>query len=254
MTRQDVTITKRKGETILIFETDVKACETNEDICIQLFSSAGHLIPITDKNGKKCEGGYTFTVAETARSYANAKSSSKKLKKLAKAILNYGIYAQKQQNYKADNLVATDDLSDIKKSSLKNYTVKLSGEISGLSYAGVNLKIEKDTGLYVYFKMSDPTYNYWKNLHFEIGRTRYGIGVVGDGNLCYVYLDDISAQELSKEKEFIITDGKTEMSVKLSALSWSRNVLYGKNSSKETVDLAKMLYRYSSAADEYFGK
>ena len=41
----------------------------------------------------------------------NAKSSSKKLKKLAEAILNYGIYTQKQQNYKADDLTATDDLS-----------------------------------------------------------------------------------------------------------------------------------------------
>ncbi len=254
-TLQYATRTKRNGETILTLRTGVKACETNEDICIQLFSSDGCLFPIADENGKKLEDGYTFTVAETARSYANAKSSSKKLKKLAKAILNYGIYAQKQQNYKADNLVATDDLSDIKKSSLKNYTVKLSGEISGLSYAGVNLKIKDDTGLYVYFKCSDPSYDFYDNLSCKyVGEGIWHSMGVAEDNLYYVHLDYIGAQELSKETEFVISNGKTEMRVKLSALSWARDVLNGKNYSKETVDLAKMIYRYSSAADEYFAK
>ena len=245
-----------EGKTILIFTVDVKARETNDDICIRLFSSDDLPVSITDEKGKKVEDGYIFTVAETARSLANAKSSSKKLKKLVDAILNYGIYAQKQQNYKADNLVATDDLSDIKKSALKNYAVKISGEVNGISYVGCNLELKEETRLILYFRVDDPTYCQ-RNIFFGFddgGNNWYGFKNLGHDNLVYTTIDGIRAQELSRERWIVIRDGKTQMSVTLSALSWARNVLNGKNYSKETVDLAKMLYRYSSAADQYFGK
>jgi hypothetical protein len=211
-----------------------------------------------DEKGKKVEDGYTFTVAETARSLANAKSSSKKLKKLTDAILNYGIYTQKQQNYKADNLVATDDLSDIKKSDLKNYAVKKSGEVNGISFVGCNLELKEEARLFLYFRVDDPTYCQ-RNIFFGFddgGNNWYGFKNLGHDNLVYTTIDGISAQELSRERWIVIRDGKTknQMSVTFSALSWARNVLNGKNYSKETVDLAKMLYRYSSAADQYFGK
>lgn len=254
VTLKYATRTKSKGETILSFKTDVKACETNEDICIQLFSFDGRLFPIIDENGKKLEDGYTFTVAETARSYANAKSSSKKLKKLADAIQNYGIYAQKQQNYKADDLTATDDLSDIKKSTLKKYAVKKSGTLNGVSYAGVNLEMKKDTSLVVYFKGTVDYYDYIFKVDGKETYYKYKDKNLGDGTFFYLKFDGISAQELSKEREIVISDGENEMSVKISPLSWAQAVLNQKNSSKETVDLAKMLYRYSSAADQYFTK
>jgi hypothetical protein len=210
------------------------------------------MVSITDEKGKKVDDGYTFTVAETARSHANAKSSSKQLKKLAEAILNYGIYTQKQQNYKAEDLTATDDLSDIKKSALKNYEVKKTGKVSDVSYAGFNLELKEDTGLAVYFKTTaDPG-----KLAITVDGKKMDVETedLDGGKLVSVKINGISAQKLSSEREVIVSDGESEMSVKLSALSWSRNVLYGKNYSKETVDLAKMLYRYSSAADQYFTK
>ena len=243
--------TELKGKKTLILSVHVDALHTNEPIGIQLFSGEGRFVPITDENGKKLENGYTFTVAEVARSYKNAKTSSKKFKKLADAVVNYGIYAQKLVNYKADGLVATDDLSDIKKSALKNYTVKKSGEISGVSFAGIGLDLYWDTELRVNLKVSDPN----KKLLYKIGDKGkwYQVANWNDG-ISYLTSRGISAKNLSKDIKIVISDGENEMHLKLSALSWSRAVLYSKNSSKETVDLAKMLYRFSSAADEYFGK
>ncbi|MCR4654557.1 MAG: leucine-rich repeat domain-containing protein [Eubacterium sp.] len=242
--------TELNGEKTLILPVNVKARETNEPIGIQLFSGDGRFVPITNKNGKKLEDGYTFTVAETARFYVNAKSSSKKLKKLADAILNYGIYVQKFKNYKADNLVATDDLSDIKKSALKNYTIKKSGELNGVSLSSIQLSLLDKTILYVDFKISDPK----KKLRYRFADDDYWYDVTKLGGGTGYLSIYTKAQELSKERELVISDGENEMRLKLSALSWSRAVLYGKNYSKETVDLAKMLYRYSSAADAYFEK
>ena len=248
----DVPSTEINEKTTLIFNADAKASETNEKICICLYSSDGRQYPIIDENGKKVEDSYTFTVADTARVYMNSKAFPKKLKKLAEAILNYGIYTQKLQNYKADELTATDDLTNIKKSSLKNYEVKKNGKVSGVSYAGFNLELKEDTGLAVYFKTTtDPA-----KLAITVDGKKMDVETEDQdgGKLVTVKINGISAQKLSGEREVIVSDGESEMSVKLSALSWSRNVLYGKNYSKETVDLAKMLYRYSSAADQYFTK
>uniref|UniRef100_I5AUY3 Ig-like domain-containing surface protein n=1 Tax=Eubacterium cellulosolvens (strain ATCC 43171 / JCM 9499 / 6) TaxID=633697 RepID=I5AUY3_EUBC6 len=249
---KDLSFTEVSGKKALILETDVKACETNGDIFIRLYSSDGRLVPITDEKGRKSEDGYTFTVSDTASVYMNSKAFPKKLKKLAEAILNYGIYTQKLQNYKADELTATDDLSNIKKSSLKNYEVKKNGKVSGVSYAGFNLELKEDTGLAVYFKTTaDPS-----KLAITVDGKKVDVETedLECGKLISVKINGISAQKLSSEREVIVSDGEREMSVKLSALSWSRAVLYGKNYSKEIVDLAKMLYRYSSAADAYFEK
>jgi hypothetical protein len=116
--------------------------------------------------------------------------------------------------------------------------------------------LKEEARLFLYFRVDDATYCQ-RNIFFGFddgGNNWYGFKNLGHDNLVYTTIDVISAQELSRERWIVIRDGKTQMSVTLSALSWARNVLYGKNSSKETVDLAKMLYRYSSAADEYFAK
>lgn len=108
------------------------------------------------------------------------------------------------------------------------------------------------SGLVVYFKTTtDPA-----KLAITVDGKKVDVETEDQdgGKLVTVKINGISAQKLSGEREVIVADGESEMSVKLSALSWSRNVLYGKNYSKETVDLAKMLYRYSSAADQYFTK
>ena len=104
----------------------------------------------------------------------------------------------------------------------------------------------------MYFKATtDPA-----NLTFTVDGKKVDV-VTNDlekGKLITVKIDGISAQKLSTEREIVVSDGEKDMSVKLSALSWSRNVLYGSGHNKVYVDMAKMLYRYSSAADEYFGK
>ena len=262
---RDLSCMEVKGKKVLIIDTHVKPYDLSSTISVSLHYSDGSAIPVTDEKGNLVKDAYRFSVADTARTYMNAKSSSKKLKNLTKAVVNYGIYVEKMQDYiwyssrydeydynNDENYSPTDNLSDIKKAALKDYAVKKSGKVNGVSYAGVNLELKKETGLVVYFKATtDPA-----NLTFTVDGKKVDV-VTNDlekGKLITVKIDGISAQKLSTEREIVVSDGEKDMSVKLSALSWSRNVLYGSGHNKVYVDMAKMLYRYSSAADEYFGK
>jgi hypothetical protein len=53
----------------------------------------------------------------------------------------------------------------------------------------------------------------------------------------------------------VISKGDESFTIKASALGWAESVLsHSKVQTQESIDMAKMLYRYAQKADAYFSK
>nr|MCR4652154.1 hypothetical protein [Eubacterium sp.] len=71
---------------------------------------------------------------------------------------------------------------------------------------------------------------------------------------CYVEIEGIKAKDLGKAYNVSVKKGSSTFTVKASVLSWSDTVLGGKTGDAATVNMAKMVYRYSEKATAYFEK
>jgi hypothetical protein len=100
----------------------------------------------------------------------------------------------------------------------------------------------------IYFKLMDNVDAYTITLDGEAVTPKD----CGRGIYC-VELKSIPAGKLSTASEIVISKGGETFTIKASALSWAESVLSNsKNQNQTTIDMAKMLYRYSQKADAYF--
>lgn len=227
----------------LLFQVSkfVKAKETSDTINLKIYTADGAEIPVYYGKTKHADG-YEFTIKSIAESYQSGSVYDKTTKALAKAIQNYGAYAQKLMKYKTGNASVTDNLSGISASDLKAYESSKSGSVSGVKYLGASLSLQADTVLNVYFNFSKDSSNYTVKLNGK------KVNLVDDG----VEISGIKASELDKVNTITVSDGSSTMTVKVSALSWAYSTVSNSASSASTVDMAKMVYRYNQAAKDYF--
>jgi hypothetical protein len=136
----------------------------------------------------------------------------------------------------------TDDLSDVTAADLKEYAVTTSGKVDGVKYGGASLSLQADTVLNVYFRFTGDVSDYTVKLN--------GKKVDVEGNS--VVISGIKASDLSKMNTITVSDGSSTMTVKVSALSWAYNVIKTSSSDAKSVNMAKMVYRYNQAAEDYF--
>ena len=237
----DLTGTKSGNDIRYQISKYVKAKETGDTINVRVFTADDEEIALYSGN-TKLTGGYDFTVKSIAEGYQNGSSYDKTTKALAKAILNYGAYAQKLMGYKTGSATVTDDLSDISAADLKDYAASTSGKVNGVKFSGASLSLQADTVLNAYFKFTGDVSDYTVKLN--------GKKVNVEGNS--VVLSGIKASDLSKMNTITVSDGSSTMTVKVSALSWAYNVIGKSGNDAETVNMAKMVYRYNQAAEAYF--
>lgn len=106
-------------------------------------------------------GEVSTSVAEYAQNLINSTDSSitSEQKNFAKAMLNYGGYAQEYFGKNADQLAnfslsATDkSLTSVTSSTLTSFKTTKSGNVSGLTYSGSCLILEGTTKVSHYFKL-----------------------------------------------------------------------------------------------------
>ena len=122
---------------------------------------------------------------------------------------------------------------------------------SGIAkYVGLGLALQSDTSMQVYFSLTSEPDAY----EFTVDGETVEPEDCGSGVYC-IELKSISAGKLSTASEIVIRKGSDTFTIKASALSWAENVLsHTKNQKQTTIDMAKMLYRYSqkAEADAYF--
>ena len=227
------------GDLLFQINKYVKAKETTDTINIKIYTADGAEIPVYYGKTKYADG-YDFTIKSIAETYQN--TGDKTTKALAKAIQNYGAYAQKLMKYKTGNASVTDNLSDISASNLKAYAKNVSGKVTGAKYIGASLSLQADTVLNVYFNFSKDSSNYTVKLNGK------KVDLVDDG----VVISGIKASELDKVNTITVSDGSSTMTVKVSALTWAYDVVSNSASDTNSLNMAKMAYRYNQAAKDYF--
>jgi hypothetical protein len=143
--------------------------------------------------------------------------------------------------YKASSATTTDNLSDITVADLKDYAHSVSGSVSGAKFIGASLSLQADTVLNACFKLDDS-----KDYTVKVNNKKVD---VEDG---MVVISGIKAADLGQTYTIKVTSGSKTMTVKVNALTWAYSILANKTSDKNTVNMAKMVYRYNQAAVAYF--
>ena len=230
-------------------QTYVPAKQINEKIDLKLIDKNGNTITL--RYGKKNLSSFTFSVSEITDSYlTNYEQYGEKTIDLVTAIQNYCGYAQLMTGYKTNTAKITDKLLYISAKDLKPYATVVDKGSKIAKYAGTGLALQSDTTMQIYFKLADNVDAYTITLDGEAVTPED----CGSGIYC-VELKSIPAGKLSTASEIVISKSGETFTIKASALSWAESVLSNTKGQKQTtIDMAKMLYRYSQKADAYFAK
>jgi hypothetical protein len=231
-------------DTGLVVTTFVKPKELHDKITLE-FRRADNDQVVKLANGRSAE---SYSVADIAKLYQN-KAFGKETRELAEAILNFGSYAQKMLKYDTASAKITDNLSDVTKEDVADYKAAKSGKVSGLTYQGTGLTLKSDTVLDVYFRLADGAD--LDDYSFTLNGKKVTPEADGEG-ICCVEIAGIKAKDLGTDFTVAVKKGSAKLEVKASALSWSEQVLGRSGFDSATVNMAKMLCRYSEKANAYF--
>ncbi len=193
-------------------------------------------------------------------------------KKLVKAMLNYGAYAQKYFGYKynpedtnaADSLanavvgMTEDDKNEAVNINEADLITQLTSAghvrkvtnaaaVTGLTYYGSTANMESDTGMVHMFSLdgSSAIGDYTFTCGGNLSTFRY------QGNYC-VEIENILAQDLDEKKTIAVTDeSNNTMTIDYSIYAYINNILSKEGTGEEMANLAKALYLYGEAANAY---
>lgn len=202
---------------------------------------------------KKILGEVTTSVAEYAQNLINSTDASitSEQKSFAKAMLNYGGYAQEYFGKNTDNLAnavlsASDkSLTSVTSSTLTTFKASQSGSISGIKYCGSCLILEGTTKINHYFKLADG-----QNIgDYTFTINGSSVATEKDGDFYVITTDGIGAANLDDSYTVVVTKGSNKYTLSYSALSYCESAL--RNSNKTTLqNVAKALYLYNKAAEK----
>ena len=222
------------------FVYEVAAPELTNVISVAVYNGAGYAMTKTYSCSAYDYCNYIVTnVGETHPAY-----------KLAKALLNYGGYAQVYFNYKTDNLanknLTGEALPETIDAAAWEIDEQLKAEIQ------ISTVLNSTTSVRVYVSETVKN-NYVATFAGEALEVKQKTNAQSETEY-YVEISDIPAGYLSKTLEIVFTESATGNTyvVRTSALSYAKAAVEG-NYDEALQNLAKALYAYSLAAEEYFG-
>ena len=242
-------VSTKNGITRRLFSQDVVAKEMRDEITLRLYDGSGKLMPLLDKEGKDVtETGYTYSVM----AYLNEiqlKSSDEYMKALAAATDNYGTAAQLYFDYNADNLIISPEVIAVTLSDLAEFAPVYTGTLpEGIIKNTASIQFDEDNTVRQYFTLeADRNINAYT---FTLDGTVVTPIMNGTGKY-YVALPNIAAQDLDIVHEYSVTDGTDTYSFSFSPLSYVYKIIDG-STNESMINLAKALFLYNQAANEYF--
>lgn len=234
--------TLENGKQQYRFSCSVAAKEMADDVKLQVFTS-----------GKESGSEFTYSVKQYADRILDNKESSDNLKKLIKAMLNYGSYAQQYFDYHTE-VLANADLPDADKvltgvSDYSPYQYSTDGNLpGGAKIHSATLILKSDTTIKCRFLMTGVDVS---KLKLSEGWTTFS----HDGVYYYTECKNIAARDLATPQELTVSDesGSPLWTLKnYSVLSYVRQVQVNNNSSVSKKNITKALYDYYKAADVYY--
>ncbi len=225
-----------QSDNLYKFTANIAVKEMADDIKAQLITV----------NGSSEE--YTYSVKDYAEYIINTPTKyTEKEIALAKAMLNYGAYAQVMFDYKTDTLANSEidnTLADVTISG-DSYAKKVEGSVTGVTYKGTTAMWESDTAIRHYFDITG------ENVTFTLNDTPLNV-IDGTYGKCIV-IDGIVAKDMSTEYELVISNGTETQTITYSVYSYFYDILNGDYEEAEK-NAVKAAYLYAEAAKTYLAE
>ena len=191
---------------------------------------------------------YSTTVCKYLEQVQASKTTSNKLKDLAKAIYNYGAYAQKyfSDPKTPDMTPNAESIKNVTANSLVNYAVTFSdlgGKPAGFSYHGMSLILKETTTLNIYFRMTGGQ----KAPKVTCDGKTLAVKQASDS--MYVTIPNIKSTDLSTTYNVFFGG----FLIRISPMSYAYNALTKRPDLTDLCNVCKALYVYSTKAKSYFG-
>ena len=231
---------------------EVYAAMMRDEMTLKVYSGDGTLQPLTYKETLDVTDGFVYTALDYLKG-RQENSTNAKMVELARAAELYGIATQVYFNYKTEQLTSADIAA--MQAAAGDITIPatcdeiVTGTLpSGITNRAKTVLFESDNSLKMYFYFDDALLN---NYTFRIDGNVVTPVKTATGTY-YVQKDNIASGLLSNRYEFSVTDGTDTLTVSVSTLSYAYS--RQQNSANANMrNLSKLLYRYSMAADAYFG-
>lgn len=238
-----------RGESGYRFTVKVKFAQLTEARTLRVFDGNGDPFKLVDlENNDLTKTGLVYR-AQDYIEYIRENTEDKGLLKVVDTLSDVGSLAQAQFKYNEDLRVpVVGDLAAVTAADVEGFKPTLkTAEDSQVKYYGSSLLLQDVTTLRHYFKADAATI---ENCVFTVDGNE--VTPEQKGGYYYIDIHGIVAKDLDKSFHVeVACDGTTLIELDYSALSYS----YGQiNTGKTTVltDLAKAVYLYGTAADEYF--
>lgn len=238
-----------RGETSYHFSVKVKFAQLTEARTLRVLDGNGDLYRLVDLDNNDLTGTGLVYCAQDYIEAIRQNPPDDGVLKVVDALSDVGSLAQAQFNYNVDLRVdVVGDLSAVTAADLEAYKPTLeTAEDSQVKYYGSSLLLQDVTTLRHYFKLNSGAIE-------DYSFTLEGEAVTPTEKGGYYYIDicNIVAKDLDKGFRVEVSyDGSVVIKLDYSALSYA----YGQISVGRTsvlTDLAKAVYLYGTAADEYF--
>jgi hypothetical protein len=242
----------KDGVTRVKVSQEVYAAMMHDEMTLTVHNGDGEVQELTNKENEDVTNGFVYAAYDYLEACQVSDKISQEMKDLANAAELYETAVQKKFNYKPGQL-DDEDIQAMEEAAAATtipdtYEEIVSGTMpEGITKRTKTVMFEADNSLRMYFYFDDA------NL------SRYTFAIDGEevapvkkaSGRYYVEKSNIASGELSKVYTFSVSDGTDECIIRLSALGYAY-ALQEQSSDVNMVNLAKMLYLYSQAADAYF--
>ena len=234
-----------------VVKQEVFAAMMRDEMTLQLFNGAGEVQPLTYKETEDVTDGFVYTVLDYLKD-RQENSTNPEMVELARAAELYGIAAQVYFEYKPEQLTEGDLAKLAAEVGETVIPSSCAEELTGTLPEGITKRTKT-----VMFESDNALRQYFYTSAKNIGKYTFTLDgeaatpVKHANGKYYIEMPNIASGLLSKAYTFTVTDGTDTYTIKSSALGYAYD--RQENSSiPAMVDLSKMLYVYSQAADAYF--
>ena len=231
---------------------EMHASMIQDEMTLEIFNGADEVRPLTFKESTEVRDCFDYAALEYLKE-RQQNSANPNMVELARAAELYGIAVQVYFNYHIDQLTAEEiaameaaaDAISIPSTCEETLTGALP---AGVSKRTMTVLFESDNTLRQYFYIDDASIG---NYTFTLNGNPVAPSRKESGKY-YVEQSNIASGLLSTGYTFTVSDGTDTFEIDSSALGYAYN-RQEKSSSQSMIRLSRLLYRYSQAANAYFG-
>lgn len=240
--------TKRAGKEVIKVEVPVVPRMIHDEITLKICGGDDYALKLRTSTGIDVTEGFVYSVAAYCEDI-KVQSTNEKMIALADALEQYGAYVQVYLDYKADEANTVSDFSDVNAETMQSFNGSTEGSLEGLTFAALSFIFKEDSRIRYKFTVAEghdiSEYTFTHN-----GET---LTPSKQGKKYYIEIGDIKARQLGDNFGLTATDSvgnSMEMSYGPFAYAY---LLFRSSGSEAARNAACALYRYGTAAREYFG-